>query len=81
MSEVNPNHPVTVEMHEQWHKVAALLMHQFGVTKFRITPAVMDDMPANTAIVAYSKPDGLYIYLVDEKTARQWAGDEGGLPH
>jgi hypothetical protein len=78
--EVNPNHPVTQLMNDQWHKVAALLMCSFGITEFKITPEVIKKLPQGMAIAANSKPDALYIQLVDEKTAEKLAKQAGGMP-
>lgn len=35
--EINPNHPVTAAMNDQWHKIVALLMHKCGQTDIAIT--------------------------------------------
>ena len=29
--ELNPNHPATREVHDHWHKIAALMMFKMGV--------------------------------------------------
>lgn len=38
MDELNPNHPVTREVHDQWHKICFLLMRKMGVTEIAISP-------------------------------------------
>lgn len=45
MSEINPNHPVTQEMREQWHKIVALMMVHFGIKEFRITEVMLQTFP------------------------------------
>lgn len=35
-SELNPNHPVTMAVSDQWHKIVALLMYQRGETEVEI---------------------------------------------
>jgi hypothetical protein len=39
MAELNPNHPVTQEVHDRWPKVCAILMMRLGKTSLEITEA------------------------------------------
>ena len=39
--EMNPEHPVTQQMREQWHKVVGLLMLHAGIKEFEITPEII----------------------------------------
>lgn len=53
--EINPDHPVTKAIHNDWHKIVALLLHKFGVKEIIITSsdinrlmAAFPDMPTVT---------------------------------
>jgi len=82
MSELTPNHPVTKEVHEQWHKIAALMMVKFGKTKVIITPdEVFKAFKADLNItVRFNDEVGIELTLVDSKEAERLAREEGGLP-
>jgi len=83
-TELNPNHPVTAEMRENWHKIAAIIMHKLKLNKVVIT---IDDISAlgkllgdGGAICAYPSGDVLEIFLADGKEAQRLAREERGLP-
>jgi len=81
--ELNPNHPVTAEMRENWHKIAALIMHKLKTQKVIITLKdiqELDDFLQGGAICAHPSGDVLEIFLVDGKEAQRLAREEGGLP-
>jgi len=40
--ELNPNHPVTTEVREQWHKLCALVILKSGVRDVTITAQDID---------------------------------------
>lgn len=80
MVEFNPNHRVTQAMHDQWHKICALLMMKMGQKHVIITPADIENIGLESAIAVQELPDGIHIRLVDEKTALRLAREEGGLP-
>lgn len=44
--ELNPNHQVVRQAHEQWHKVAALIMVALGRTELHITMADVEKIAA-----------------------------------
>lgn len=79
--EINPNHPVTNAMHDQWHKVAALLVLKYGGGHVVITASDLNHVNPNMAISVQELPDGLHLRILDEQTARRAAAAEGGLPH
>ena len=69
--ELNPNHPVTKEMRDHWHKIAAILMVKFKVTSVEITIKDIENlMNCGTSNIVF-KPDGdiLRVWLVDDITA------------
>lgn len=80
MSELNPNHPVTTVMREQWHKVVALLMIHHGQDHVVITENDLKRLQAGTAVVVKEENDGLHLRLVDGETAQRLVGQAGGLP-
>jgi hypothetical protein len=81
--ELNPLHPVTKEAHDNWHKIAALIMIHFGKTELKLT---LDDAKklfhGNLNIVLDGRRefcgDGLLVRLVDNKTADALVRKEGG---
>lgn len=82
-TELNPNHGVTAEMREQWHKVAAVIMYKLKVKEIVITLediAELDNFLDGGAICAHPSGDVLKIFLVDGKEAQRLAREEGGLP-
>jgi len=78
--ELNPNHPTTQAVHEQWHKLAGILMHKLGLDHVVITLADLQRIPSNQFIAVQELSDGLHLWFVDEKTAQKLARKHGGLP-
>lgn len=83
MSELNPNHPVTREVHEQWHKIAAIMLHKMGRQKLRITIADLQawerEYPGGGIVIKANNLD-IELWLVDADQARELSRKEGGLP-
>ena len=69
--ELNPKHPVTSQMHDQWHKIAAILLVKFKQKSVDITPADIDAlMKCGTSnIVIKAEGETLRVWLVDDTTA------------
>lgn len=81
MPELNPNHPVTTEIREQWYKLCAILMSKFGQTAVEITQADIDQfLTENMAIVADARGGRFVLRLMDRKEGESLARKEGGLP-
>lgn len=78
--ELNPNHPVAQALHNQWHKLAALLMFKLEVDHVVISAADIAQIGSGLGIAAQEKPDGIHLTLVDMATAHAIARREGGLP-
>jgi hypothetical protein len=81
--ELNPNHKVTRQARDQWHKIAALIMVKQNLTELPITPADVAKLAAgNVNIVLDARGEAatgiLTIRLVDDKTAADLARREGG---
>jgi hypothetical protein len=82
MRELNPNHPVTREMHEQWHKFCALLMLKLGADEIEITIEDIDRMELRTGgtnITIRTDGDVIVLTLVTDAEAERLAREEGGL--
>jgi hypothetical protein len=83
VSELNPNHPVTTEVREHWHKIAALLLFKLNIKSVIISPEdieYMGSVLADGAIVCHEHDGILEIKLVNGREAKRLAREEGGLP-
>lgn len=82
--ELNPNHAVTAEVREQWHKIVALLMSKFGKREVTITPKEIDraltDVRGVNITVRFDDDRGIILKLVSDAEAVRLAKEEGGLP-
>lgn len=86
--EINPNHPVTQEVHDHWHKIAALLLLKITGGKkgkiVRISVADISRMADESgdlgAIVLQERGDYMELRMVSRKEAERLAKQEGGLP-
>jgi len=81
MSELNPNHRATQAAHDQWHKIAALLMFKMGkkdiiIKTQEITSAFNEQLNIS---VQFDDNVGIILRLVDDKEAEALARREGGL--
>jgi hypothetical protein len=82
MSEINPNHPVTQEVRDQWHKICAILLNSIGIVEFEITQQMIEKLVASgmTSVVADTRGGKFIIRLVGDETAMKLAKHAGGLP-
>lgn len=81
--ELNPNHKVVRQAHDQWHKIAALIMVKLGKTELEFTMADVNKIAAgNVNIVLDARGEretGIFrVRIVDDKTADALARKEGG---
>jgi hypothetical protein len=69
-------------MHDQWHKIVALLLFRSGEKEAFISLEEIMRMTAmeECVVVIHEKRDGLHLSLVSAKEARRLAKEEGGLP-
>lgn len=69
--ELNPKHPVTNQMREQWHKIAVLLMIKFKQTSVEITSEEIENLQTcgKSNICVKVDGDNIKIWLVDDTTA------------
>ena len=81
--ELNPNHKTVRQAHDQWHKIAALIMMKLEKTEIEIS---MEDVliltkgDINIVLDARGEQEtGKFkIRIVDDKTANELARKEGG---
>ncbi|RIX47463.1 MAG: hypothetical protein D3M94_07260 [Rhodocyclales bacterium GT-UBC] len=78
--ELNPNHPVSQAIHNQWHKLAALLMVKLEADHVVITAGDIAKLSHGIGIQVEEKPDGLHISIIEMAKAVELAYREGGLP-
>lgn len=84
MKELNPNHPVTNEMRQQWHKLLAITMWKYGVDRLVITSDEIDrfiaDHPDGVNVTVEPTGKILTVWIVNDEEGRRLAKREGGLP-
>lgn len=81
--ELNPNHKVVRQAHDQWHKIAALIMVKLGLKELQLTMNDVNKIAAgNVNIVLDARGEretGIFtVRIVDDKTADELARKEGG---
>ncbi len=82
MTELNPNHPTTQQLHDQWSKIAAILIRKMGTRHVVITQEDIIALSNTSSNIAVQElEDGLHLRLVDDVEARRLAAQEGGLPN
>ena len=82
-SELNPNHPVTTQVRDQWHKLLAFAMFKNGTRTLTITLADMnrfEEVLPGGCIVFQPKGDAITIRLVSAEEGERLARQQGGLP-
>lgn len=78
MNTLNPNHPVTQQMSDQWHKIAALAVFKAG-GHVVISMEDMRDLQG-MAISVQEKHDGLHLKVITMEEGMRLAKEQGGLP-
>jgi hypothetical protein len=76
--EMNPHHPVTEQLHEHWHKIAALIMRKAGLSKLTITledSELFGSLPPASmpTILVHSHKDSMDVLLMPLDEARRYA--------
>lgn len=77
--ELNPNHPVTREVSDHWHKICAVLLGKMCMSHVVLTVEDIERV-SGAAIAIEGKPDGLHVRLMSMAEAERLARKEGGLP-
>lgn len=80
--ELNPNHPVTSTLHNEWHKLLVLVMLKFERSAVTLT---LDEIRRfaegpELAIVAHDKHNRIELRIVTLEEAERLARLEGGRP-
>lgn len=83
--ELNPNHKVVRQAHDNWHKIAALIMLKLNLTELQITPDDLKKIAAGNVNIVLDargerKTGCLTVRIIDDKTADELARQEGGRP-
>lgn len=76
--EINPEHPVTQELREQWHKICAVVLHKLKISYIGITAEDLTELGPDVAVIAHAKKDMLEIRLMTLAEAKQYAKDHPG---
>lgn len=80
MSELNPHHPTTKDMHDHWHKIAALLLIHAGQKEVVITAADVAKLEEESVNIAIQeRKDGLHVRLVSDEEASRLVKMHGGV--
>jgi hypothetical protein len=81
MNAINPNHPVTQSVEENWHKIVALMVLQQGgkVTIGCDEIESMIDGPPQVVVVKYAA-NSIDLWMVSEVEAQHMGREEGGMP-
>ena len=78
--ELNPNHPVTRESHDLWHKVAALLVMQEG-GHVTIPESEIRKLEGQAITIKFVDGVGIELNLVSMAEGERLAREAGGLPY
>lgn len=86
MAEMNPNHGVTQELHDQWHKVAMVLLNKLGKKQIKITMQDVQDLtkifPGEQPVIMFNaKDDHILLEIISFSEAEKLAKQVGGLPY
>ena len=78
---LDPNHPVSREIANHWHKIAALILWKLGRTELHIS---LEDVRAfgnaQRYVVLHAQDESMAISLVDKEAGERLAAEAGGLP-
>lgn len=84
MTELNPNHPVTIASRDLWHKIVAMIMTVQGRKKLQITPReverCMKALDGSAVTIKFDDFNGITLQVVSAAEAERLAREEGGLP-
>lgn len=76
---LNPNHAVTRQMEEHWHKITAMLVQKNG-GHVVLSLNDVQSFPQGGCITIQELDDGIHLRIVDARTGEALARKEGGLP-
>lgn len=58
-------------MSGQWHKIAAIIMREVGLTQIQITPSMISDLHHSGQNIVADCRGGLTIRLLNDEQARE----------
>jgi hypothetical protein len=76
--ELNPDHPVTKELHDQWHKMLALVLVKLGIKEIVLREKDVQrglNLEGGLNVVCRAHPDALRITLVSDEEAQRLAAE------
>lgn len=78
--EKNPNHPVTADMHDEWHKIVAALMMKFAPSQTVVI--TMDDIERieGLNVACNVKNYTIELRIVTNEEAEKLLDEHGGRP-
>lgn len=81
--EINPDHPMTKAMHDQWHKIAVLLMMKLKQRHIEISASDIEKLIASesSTVVVQTKGDKIILDLVSEAEGKRILKQQGGQSH
>lgn len=77
---MNPNHPTSQAVRDQWRELCVLVMRKCGVSHVLITEADVLAMGSDTATSVHADWQGVHLSLHTTAEAEELARKEGGLP-
>lgn len=83
MEELNPNHPVTARMRDEWHKVVALLLHKYELGHVVLTGEDVQRFGAehpDSVVMLFDRDDGIHLKIITRAEGERLAAEHGGLP-
>lgn len=83
MDEINPNHPTSAGLRDQWHKLVALLIWKYELGHVVLSPEDLERMfeeHPDSVVVAEDRRDGIHLRLVTREEGERLARAAGGLP-
>jgi hypothetical protein len=70
MVELNPEHPVTAGLHDQWHKMVGILIHKYKLKDVVITAEDIKNLESAfegaPAVVMHARKNGIHLFLCTE---------------
>ena len=78
--EINPEHPVTKAVHDDWHKIVAILLHKLGIQEIAITANDIDKLmrafPDMPTVILRAEGEILRLQLVSLEEGKRAAAKE-----
>jgi hypothetical protein len=79
--ELNPEHPVTKEMHDLWHKMVGLLLWKFCGGSYTVTPADVEafgKQMEGSVVIAHAHRETFELKIVPEAEGMRLMAEHEG---